>query len=111
MADGSAQRKPGFFAKSRPRSARGVRELPTRCVLWAASTFSDGLFSSTNRLRKCFHRRDPFVLSSCEWIIELGPEGGSGGGRIIAEGTPESLRNNPASLTGRYLLGDASLVN
>ena len=46
---------------------------------------------------------DPIVLSSCDWIIELGPEGGAGGGRIVAEGTPESLRNNPASLTGRYL--------
>ena len=51
---------------------------------------------------------DPIVLSSCDWLIELGPEGGAGGGRIIAEGTPESLRNNPASLTGRYLPADSS---
>ncbi len=46
---------------------------------------------------------DPVVLSSCDWIIELGPEGGTGGGRIIAEGTPPSLRHNPGSVTARYL--------
>ena len=46
---------------------------------------------------------DPVVLSSCDWIIELGPEGGAGGGRIIAEGTPPSLRHNPRSITARYL--------
>ena len=46
---------------------------------------------------------DPVVLSSCDWIIELGPEGGTGGGRIIAEGTPPSLRHNPRSITARYL--------
>ena len=51
---------------------------------------------------------DPIVLSSCDWIVELGPEGGAGGGRIVAEGTPESLRNNPASLTGRYLPAQSS---
>ncbi len=51
---------------------------------------------------------DPIVLSSCDWIIELGPEGGVGGGRIVAEGTPESLRSNPASLTGRYLPAESS---
>jgi excinuclease ABC A subunit len=46
---------------------------------------------------------DPAVLSACDWIVELGPEGGARGGRIIAEGTPESLRANPSSMIGRYL--------
>jgi excinuclease ABC A subunit len=46
---------------------------------------------------------DPVVLSSCDWIVELGPGGGAGGGRIIAEGTPDSLRGNPSSLIARYL--------
>ena len=50
---------------------------------------------------------DPVVLSSCDWIIELGPEGGAGGGKIIAEGTPCSLRENPQSVTARYLPMDA----
>lgn len=44
------------------------------------------------------------VLKSCDYIIELGPEGGDKGGEIIAKGTPERLRNNPNSRTGRYLI-------
>lgn len=44
------------------------------------------------------------VLKSCDYIIELGPEGGDKGGEIIAKGTPTQLRNNPISKTGRYLL-------
>ncbi|MBL4938523.1 excinuclease ABC subunit UvrA [Clostridium sp. YIM B02515] len=43
------------------------------------------------------------VLRSCDYIIELGPEGGDKGGEIIAKGTPERLRDNPNSKTGRYL--------
>jgi excinuclease ABC subunit A len=43
------------------------------------------------------------VVKTADWIIDLGPEGGEGGGRIIAEGTPEEVANNPASYTGRYL--------
>lgn len=43
------------------------------------------------------------VIKTADWIIDLGPEGGEGGGRIIAEGTPETLANTPASQTGRYL--------
>jgi excinuclease ABC subunit A len=43
------------------------------------------------------------VIKTADWIIDLGPEGGSGGGQIIAEGTPEAVANNPASHTGHYL--------
>ncbi len=43
------------------------------------------------------------VLKSCDYIIELGPEGGDKGGEIIAIGTPEELIANPNSKTGRYL--------
>jgi excinuclease ABC subunit A len=43
------------------------------------------------------------VVKTADWIIDLGPEGGEGGGRIIAEGTPEEVANNAASYTGRYL--------
>ena len=39
-------------------------------------------------------------------MIELGPEGGEGGGHLVAEGTPDDLRRNPRSLTGRFLAGD-----
>ena len=43
------------------------------------------------------------VIKTADWIIDLGPEGGTGGGTIVATGTPESVAANPASHTGRYL--------
>ncbi|MYE85706.1 MAG: excinuclease ABC subunit UvrA [Gammaproteobacteria bacterium] len=43
------------------------------------------------------------VIKTADWVIDLGPEGGSGGGRIVAVGTPEQLAKKPASHTGRYL--------
>ena len=43
------------------------------------------------------------VLKSVDYLIDMGPEGGQGGGRIIAEGTPEQIAVNPASVTGEYL--------
>jgi excinuclease ABC subunit A len=43
------------------------------------------------------------VIKTADWIIDLGPEGGDGGGRLVAEGTPEDVAANPASYTGRYL--------
>jgi excinuclease ABC subunit A len=43
------------------------------------------------------------VIKTADWVIDLGPEGGDGGGRIVAEGTPEAVAGNPGSHTGRYL--------
>ena len=43
------------------------------------------------------------VIKTADWIIDLGPEGGDGGGRIVAEGTPEHVAANPDSHTGRFL--------
>jgi excinuclease ABC subunit A len=43
------------------------------------------------------------VIKTADWVIDLGPEGGEEGGRIIAVGTPEQLAQNDASHTGRYL--------
>jgi len=43
------------------------------------------------------------VIKTADWLIDLGPEGGAGGGQIIAEGTPEAVSDNPASHTGKYL--------
>ena len=43
------------------------------------------------------------VIKTADWIIDLGPEGGDGGGRVIAQGTPEELANTEASYTGHYL--------
>jgi len=47
---------------------------------------------------------DPVVLSNCDYIVELGPGGGSDGGYVIATGTPRELKVNKKSIIGRYLL-------
>ena len=43
------------------------------------------------------------VIKSADWVIDLGPEGGTGGGHVLAIGTPEAIARNPASHTGHYL--------
>lgn len=43
------------------------------------------------------------VIKCADWVIDLGPEGGSRGGEIVAAGTPEKVAKNPASFTGKYL--------
>ena len=43
------------------------------------------------------------VVKCADWLIDLGPEGGSGGGTIVAQGTPEEVAKNPRSYTGKYL--------
>jgi len=43
------------------------------------------------------------VIKTADWVIDLGPEGGDGGGQIIATGTPEDVADNKASFTGEYL--------
>jgi excinuclease ABC subunit A len=43
------------------------------------------------------------VIKTADWIIDLGPEGGGEGGRIIAVGTPEEVAKKKASVTGKYL--------
>jgi excinuclease ABC subunit A len=45
------------------------------------------------------------VIKTADWIIDLGPEGGAGGGRIVAEGSPEKITECAASFTGHYLKG------
>jgi len=43
------------------------------------------------------------VIKTADWVIDLGPEGGDGGGRVIAEGAPEEIARNESSYTGQYL--------
>ena len=43
------------------------------------------------------------VIKTADWVLDLGPEGGEGGGRIVAEGTPEAVARVPGSHTGRFL--------
>jgi excinuclease ABC subunit A len=45
------------------------------------------------------------VVKSADWVVDLGPEGGAGGGMVVAEGTPETIAKVPESHTGRFLAG------
>jgi len=59
------------------------------------------LVESGNTVVVIEHNLD--VVKTADWIIDLGPEGGDGGGTIVAEGTPEEVAENPASFTGQFL--------
>ncbi len=61
----------------------------------------DKLVDQGNTVLIIEHNLD--VLKSVDHIIDMGPEGGARGGKIIAEGTPEQLACNPSSVTGQYL--------
>ncbi len=43
------------------------------------------------------------VIKTADWLLDFGPEGGDGGGLIVASGSPEKVARDPASWTGRYL--------
>jgi len=59
------------------------------------------LVDSGNTVLVIEHNLD--VIKTADWVIDLGPEGGSGGGEIIAAGTPEDVAKNPRSYTGQHV--------
>jgi excinuclease ABC subunit A len=61
----------------------------------------DELVDQGNSLVVIEHNLD--VIKTADWIIDIGPEGGDGGGRIVAEGTPEDVALIEESYTGQYL--------
>ena len=61
----------------------------------------DKLVDAGNTVVVIEHNLD--VIKRADHIIDLGPEGGSAGGQIVAEGTPEEVAANPTSFTGQYL--------
>jgi excinuclease ABC subunit A len=61
----------------------------------------DRLVEAGNTVVVIEHNLD--VIKSADWLIDLGPEGGAGGGRVLATGTPEQVAEVPASFTGHYL--------
>ena len=59
------------------------------------------LVSQGNSIIIIEHNMD--VIKQADHIVDLGPEGGSGGGRIVATGTPEEVAQHPESITGQFL--------
>ncbi|NLG54140.1 MAG: excinuclease ABC subunit A, partial [Rhodococcus sp.] len=67
----------------------------------------NGLVDKGNTVIVIEHNLD--VIKTADWIIDMGPEGGSGGGTVVAQGTPEEVAATPGSYTGQFLaevLGD-----
>ena len=100
----------------RVKLARELSKRDTGRTLYILDEPTTGLhFEDVDQLLKVLHRlRDHGntvvviehnldVIKTADWLMDLGPEGGSGGGVIIAEGTPEQLTTNPHSHTGRFL--------
>ncbi len=59
------------------------------------------LVESGNTVLVIEHNLD--VVKSADWIVDLGPEGGDGGGKVVVEGTPEHVAKTAESYTGRFL--------
>jgi excinuclease ABC subunit A len=63
----------------------------------------NGLVDKGNSVIVIEHNLD--VIKTSDWIVDMGPEGGGGGGTVVAEGTPEDVAAVPASYTGTFLAG------
>lgn len=100
----------------RVKLARELSKRDTGKTLYVLDEPTTGLhFFDIEQLLKVLHRlRDHGntvvviehnldVIKTADWIVDLGPEGGSGGGNIISVGTPETVASDPNSFTGRYL--------
>jgi excinuclease ABC subunit A len=59
------------------------------------------LVDSGNTVLVIEHNLD--VIKQADWVIDLGPEGGEGGGEVVAVGTPEDIAETEESFTGRFL--------
>ncbi|MGW7395496.1 excinuclease ABC subunit UvrA [Streptomyces cyaneofuscatus] len=66
-------------------------------------TVLSGLVDKGNSVIVIEHNLD--VIKTADWVIDMGPEGGNGGGLVVAEGTPEEVASVPASHTGKFLQG------
>jgi excinuclease ABC subunit A len=61
----------------------------------------EGLVEKGNTVIVIEHNLD--VIKNADWVIDMGPEGGAGGGTVVAEGTPEDVATVPDSATGEFL--------
>jgi excinuclease ABC subunit A len=102
----------------RIKLARELSRRSTGRTLYLLDEPTTGLhFADVHRLLAVLHRlvelgntvvvieHHPDVIKTADFVIDLGPEGGAAGGRIVVEGTPEQVARHPASHTGRALRG------
>lgn len=61
----------------------------------------NGLVDKGNTVIVIEHNLD--VIKTADWVIDMGPEGGAGGGTVVAEGVPEDIAATPGSHTGKFL--------
>jgi len=113
LSGGEAQRlRLAAFLGIRPAASRGALFLFDEPTTGLHASDVERLLGTLRRLISRGHsvlavEHHLEFIDSSDWVIELGPEGGEGGGHLVAEGTPDDLRRNPRSLTGRFLGGDA----
>ncbi len=124
LSGGEAQRMKlaahlGPAGREAARPKRGParkREAPPRRVLYLFDEPTTGLhFDDVSKLLAAFRRlleaggsvlvieHNLDVVKTADWVIDLGPEGGEGGGQIVAAGTPEAIAKTPHSYTGKFL--------
>jgi len=114
LSGGEAQRlKLAAFLGIRPATSRGALFLFDEPTTGLHARDVDRLLATLRRLIARGHsvvavEHHLGFLESCDWIVELGPGGGEAGGRLVAEGTPEEIRNNPKSVTGPFLAAAAA---
>ena len=102
----------------RVKLATELRKRATGRTIYILDEPTTGLhFEDVNKLLAVLHRlvdkgntvvvieHDLDVVKTADWVIDLGPEGGSGGGTIVAEGTPEDIAQIGQSYTGKFLAG------
>ncbi|PWR25865.1 excinuclease ABC subunit UvrA [Zavarzinia aquatilis] len=100
----------------RVKLAKELSKRPTGRTLYILDEPTTGLhFEDVRKLMEVLHalvetgntvlviEHNLEVIKTADWIIDMGPEGGNGGGEVVAEGTPEDVAASPRSHTGRYL--------
>ncbi len=113
LSGGEAQRLKlaSFLSENAKSEARRLFlfDEPTTGLHWSdvaqlIKTFRD-LIERSNSVVVIEHNLQ--LIEAADYVIDLGPEGGDGGGEIVAAGTPEDIAANPRSITGRYLSASA----
>jgi excinuclease ABC subunit A len=114
LSGGESQRLK--IARELSRTSAGRRKAPARGTLYLLDEPTTGLHGDDMRalvrvLDELVARGNTVVIvehhldmiARADWVVDLGPEGGAGGGRVVAAGPPEAVMDNPDSHTGRAL--------